>query len=159
MQQHLPKLLDKMCKYEMGPASAVEDTDRTRFCPQTDRRTRWSQYTPFQLHWSWRYNDLWQHWIPCHMVSGRQMTKAYLMVIIIGHQQSIMVAIVMILSLTCLVTPGPQFNIKMLSYQYRKSHCGDRTVIRSSYLHNGISYTGKMTSLYWIGPLARAVSS
>ena len=35
-------------------------------------------------------------------------------------------------------------------YQYRKSHCGDKTVVRSSYLHNGISYTGKMTSLYWI---------
>ena len=38
----------------------------------------------------------------------------------------------------------------MSSYQYRKSHCGDKTVVRSSYLHNGISYTGKMTSLYWI---------
>ena len=43
-----------------------------------------------------------------------------------------------------------QFNIKMASYQYRKSHCWDKTVVRSSYLHNGISYTGKMTSLYWI---------
>ena len=41
----------------------------------------------------------------------------------------------------------------MSSYQYRKSHCGDKTVVRSSYLHNGISYTGKMTSLYWIGAL------
>ena len=48
--------------------------------------------------------------------------------------------------------PGPWFNIKMTSYQYRKSHCGDKTVIRSSYLHNGISYTGKMSSLYWISP-------
>ena len=46
--------------------------------------------------------------------------------------------------------PGPRFNIKMTSYQYRKFHCGDKTVVRSSYLHNGISYTGKMTSLYWI---------
>ena len=45
---------------------------------------------------------------------------------------------------------GPQFNIEMSSYQYRKSHCGDKTVVRSSNLHNGISYTGKMTSLYWI---------
>ena len=36
----------------------------------------------------------------------------------------------------------------MSSYQYRKSHCGDKTVVRSSYLHNGISYTGKMSSLY-----------
>ena len=45
--------------------------------------------------------------------------------------------------------PGPWFNIKMWSYLYRKSHCGDKTVVRSSYLHNGISYTGKMASLYW----------
>ena len=41
----------------------------------------------------------------------------------------------------------------MSSYQYRKSHCGDKTVVRSSYLHNGISYTGKMTSLYSFSPL------
>ena len=46
--------------------------------------------------------------------------------------------------------PGPRFNIKMTSYQYRKSHCGDKTIWRPSYLHNGISYSGKMTSLYWI---------
>ena len=45
---------------------------------------------------------------------------------------------------------GGWFNIKKPSYQYRKSHCGDKTVVRSSYLHNRISYTGKMTSLYWI---------
>ena len=48
---------------------------------------------------------------------------------------------------------GPRFNIKMSSYQYRKSHCGNKTVVRSSYIHNGISYTGKMSSLYWIGAL------
>ena len=47
---------------------------------------------------------------------------------------------------------GPWFNIKMSSYQYWISHCGDKTVVRS-YLHNGISYTGKMSSLYWIGGL------
>ena len=39
---------------------------------------------------------------------------------------------------------GLWFNIKVSSYQYRKSHCGDKTVIRSSYLHHGISYTGKI---------------
>ena len=58
--KNLPKLLlDKMCKYEMDLASIVEDTGRSRFCPQvtilsmgvqtdgrTDRRTRWNQYTP-----------------------------------------------------------------------------------------------------------------
>ena len=45
---------------------------------------------------------------------------------------------------------GPRFNIKMTSYQYRKSHCRDKMIWRPSYLHNGISFTGKMTSLYWI---------
>ena len=50
---------------------------------------------------------------------------------------------------------GPWFNIKMSSYQYRKSHCGDKTILRSSYLHNGIPYTGKMTSLYWNRALAK----
>ena len=46
---------------------------------------------------------------------------------------------------------GPRFNINMSSCRYRKSHCGDKMVVRSSYLHNGISYTGKVSSLYWIG--------
>ena len=50
-------------------------------------------------------------------------------------------------------TPGPWFNIKMSYYQYKKSHYGDKTVLRPSYLHNGISYTGKMTALYWTGAL------
>ena len=53
----------------------------------------------------------------------------------------------------CHPSAGPQFNIKITSYQYRKSHCGDKTILRLSYLHNGISYTGKTTSLYWIGAL------
>ena len=48
---------------------------------------------------------------------------------------------------------GLWFNITISSYQYRKSHCGEKTVVRSSYLHNGISYTGKMSSLYWIRAL------
>ena len=47
--------------------------------------------------------------------------------------------------------PRAQFSIRMTSYQYMKSHCGDKTILRPAYLHNGISYTGKTTSLYWIG--------
>ena len=58
--------------------------------------------------------------------------------------------------------PGPCINIKMLSYRYTIGNpivpqCGDKTVVRSSYLHNGSSYTGKTTSLYWIraqGPVS-----
>ena len=30
-------------------------------------------------------------------------------------------------------TPGPRFKTKT-SYQYRKSHCGDKTILRPSYL-------------------------
>ena len=47
----------------------------------------------------------------------------------------------------------------MSSYQYRKSHCGDKTILRPSYLNNGISYTSKTTSLYWIGALATVMYS
>ena len=53
---HLLKLLDKMCKYEIDPMSIVEDTERTRFCPQTDRRTRWYQYTPLSTSLKRGYN-------------------------------------------------------------------------------------------------------
>ena len=61
----------------------------------------------------------------------------------------------------CILSPGqiffrksgPWFSIKMPSYQYRNSHRGDKTVVRSSYLHYGISYTGKMASFYWIRTL------
>ena len=49
-------------------------------------------------------------------------------------------------------SPAGWFNIKMTSYQYRKSHCGDKTILRPFYLHNGISYAGKISSLYWIRP-------
>ena len=50
----------------------------------------------------------------------------------------------------CLYSSGGWFNTKIPSHQYRKSLCGDKTISRPSYLHNGISYTGKTTSLYWI---------
>ena len=35
---------------------------------------------------------------------------------------------------------GISYTGKMASYQCRKSHCGDRKVVRLSYLHIGISY-------------------
>ena len=49
--------------------------------------------------------------------------------------------------------PGGWFNIKTPSDQYRKFYGGDKTILRPSFLHNGISYAGKMTSLYWIRAL------
>ena len=52
---HLLKLLDKICKYEMDLMSIVEDKERTRICPHTDRRTRWNQYTSLsnKVQWQW----------------------------------------------------------------------------------------------------------
>ena len=77
---HLLKLLDKMCNYEMDPMSIIEDTERTWFCPQTDRQTdgqrdgqrdrrtdrrpRWYQYTPLSTSLKRGYDNIFQyHWI------------------------------------------------------------------------------------------------
>ena len=49
---------------------------------------------------------------------------------------------------------GGWFSTKMFSYLYRKSHCGDKMILQPSYPHRGISYIGKMTTLYWIRPEA-----
>ena len=57
------------------------------------------------------------------------------------------------LRITTPLSSGGWFNINMPSYQYRKSRCGDKTTLRPSYLHNEISYTGKMASLHWIRAL------
>ena len=43
--------------------------------------------------------------------------------------------------------------LALIQYKNRKSNFGDKSVIRSSYFHNGISYTGKNTSMYWIRAL------
>ena len=48
-----------MGKYEIDPMSIIEDTERTRFCPQTDRRTDGQGDTSiprYQLRWSGGYN-------------------------------------------------------------------------------------------------------
>ena len=52
----------------MDPTIIVEDTERTPFCPQMDRRTdRWTDkiktsIPPFQLRWSggYKHGDIWQ---------------------------------------------------------------------------------------------------
>ena len=38
------------------------------------------------------------------------------------------------------------FGVIKMSFQYRKSHCGDKTVVISSYFDHGIPYSGKITS-------------
>ena len=58
------------------------------------------------------------------------------------------------------IRPGDWFiPIKMPSYQYSKSHCGEKTILQLSYLHNRISYTGKTAPLYWIRGLALTVAA
>ena len=61
--------------------------------------------------------------------------------------------ILIICNTTGILDTGAWFNIKMPSYQYRNSHCGDKAILRPAYPQSGISYTGKTTYLYWIGPL------
>ena len=41
----------------------------------------------------------------------------------------------------------------MSSYRKRKFHYEDITILWPSYIHNGISYTGKTISLYWFRAL------
>ena len=48
-ETHLSNLLYTMCKYEMDPTSIVEDIERTRFCPQTDRRQGENILPPFNF--------------------------------------------------------------------------------------------------------------
>ena len=57
-------------------------------------------------------------------------------------------------SICDMFAPGGWFNIKIASYQYRKSYYGHRMILRPSYLCSGISYTGKTASWYWTGPLS-----
>ena len=46
---------------------------------------------------------------------------------------------------------GDAIQCKDVILPVSESHCGEKTILRPSYLHNGISYPGKTTSLYWIG--------
>ena len=39
----IPNLVNKMCKYQVDPASIFYDTERTRFRPQIDGLTSWNQ--------------------------------------------------------------------------------------------------------------------
>ena len=38
--------------------------------------------------------------------------------------------------------------MNMTSYQYTKAHCGDKTILRPSYLLAGISYTDKTFQIF-----------
>ena len=54
------------------------------------------------------------------------------------------------MSLNVAIQTMVQIQTEQMSYQYKEYHCGENMVVRSSYLHNGIYYFGKMTSLYWL---------
>ena len=96
----------------------------------------------------WMHNDVLRHWDPNKIADDIYNEKFYILI-----QISLKFVPDSPVDKSALSAPEPWFNIKMSSYQYRKSHCGDKMVIRPSYLHNGISFTGKMASLYWISPL------
>ena len=49
-------------------------------------------------------------------------------------------------------TAGPRFNMQMTFYLYRKSHCGDKAILRPSYLHNGFSILVRWHLYIELGP-------
>ena len=49
-----------------------------------------------------------------------------------GHQQHYYSKYYFLISSQYVNPSGPWFNIKMSSYHYRKSHCGDKTILRPS---------------------------
>ena len=53
---HLLKLVDKMYKYKVDPASIMEDTERTRFWPQMDRRK--DGQTDGRVETNWEVGDI-----------------------------------------------------------------------------------------------------
>ena len=106
-----------------------------------------------EMHWKWRF---WNYWSNDMDWSG----AAFTLVQIQSHIKWFHgLSKVKMHTVSHVERPGAWINIKMPSYQYRKSHCGDKTILRPSYLHNGISYTGKMTSLYWIRAQASEVAA
>ena len=44
-----------------------------------------------------------------------------------------------------------RFNLTTPSHRYMNFHCAFKTILRLSYLYSGISYAGKMASIYWDG--------
>ena len=47
----------------------LKDTERTRFCSQTDKRTRWNQYTPLSTSLKRGYNDFpLVLWLSLHII-------------------------------------------------------------------------------------------
>ena len=53
---------------------------------------------------------------------------------------------------------GGWFILKMPAYQYRNSHCEDKTIPRHSCHQNRISFSGKTESLKWIFNFERNVT-
>ena len=127
-----------MCKYEMDPMSIVEDTERTRFCPQTDRQTDGQtdgqgepSILPFQLRLSGgiiTWNCMKHGIIQCSNIRDQLKTKS-----------------------DTFMTSGSHLNIKMSPYQYRDPHVKDKIVSRPSYLNHGNPHTWERRSLYWNG--------
>ena len=125
----------------------------------------WRSSIKFQGHMGWKINDLNPIWVrllgrlqlsnpsdlPCFSIFTHRslFSLAVILSVLTLQLETLSLAINSLASRRS----GPWFNIKMSSYQYRKSHYGDKMVVRSSYIHNGISYTGKMSSLYWIRAL------
>ena len=93
-----------------------------------DKTVLWPSYLHNGISYTWKMTSL--YWPRAMLECLRSVKKIPWSVI--RHWST--------LSLLMSWCPGPWFSKKMLSYQYRKSHCGDKTVIKSSYLHSGNLY-------------------
>ena len=102
-----------------------------RWPVNSPHKGQWRRALMFSLICVWRNG-----WINNAEAGGLRYHRAHYDIIVIVDSQC----------------TGPWFYKNILSYPYKKSHYGDKTVIRSFNLHNGVSYMGKMASLYQISP-------
>ena len=145
----LTTLIARFMRPTWGPSGA----DRTQLGPMLAPCTLLSgKFYP--LTWKWLAEEIpWNHCLRYISVQEPTSQRVYELIIIICWKFSQIIILIYSGHEFAVVAyaklwSGPWINTKMLCYQYRKSHCGDKTVVGSSYLHNGISYTGKMSSLY-----------
>ena len=86
----------------------------------------------------------------CFWMMSKRYLKSFIAIEIFHQTCLVNTASANCLALRDAWPPGNCFIIKMSSYEYRKSCCGDKRVLQLYYLKSGISYTEKvvLVSLY-----------
>ena len=92
---------------------------------------------PLRVHERLSMSIYWHIYLSSACVIYRMSPKhapGVVQIYIMSHLYSHLIYLPVLFCVASLATrqsPGSQFNIKMSSYQYRKSHCGDKTIERS----------------------------